>query len=83
MEDSGYFFTDETIPFYQMVVHGLIPYSGDPQNLFYDPQLQYLKMVEYGYMPYYQFTMNYSDDLKDTYYSDLFSSSYNTGGSTV
>ena len=41
MEDSGYFFTDETIPLYQMVVHGLIPYSGDPQNLFYDPQLQY------------------------------------------
>ena len=76
MEDSGYFFTDETIPFYQMVVHGLIPYSGDPQNLFYDPQLQYLKMVEYGYMTYYQLTMNYSEDLKDTYYNDLFSSSY-------
>ncbi|SFJ42684.1 hypothetical protein SAMN02799624_04444 [Paenibacillus sp. UNC496MF] len=76
MEDSGYFFTDETIPLYQMVVHGLIPYSGDPQNLFYDPQLQYLKMVEYGYMPYYQFTMNNADDLKDTYYSDLFSSDY-------
>lgn len=76
MEDSGFFFTDETIPFYQMAVHGLIPYSGDPQNLFYDPQLQYLKMVEYGYMPYYQLTMNYSEDLKDTYYSDLFSSSY-------
>ncbi len=59
-----------------MVVHGLIPYSGDPQNLFYDPQLQYLKMVEYGYMTYYQLTMNYSEDLKDTYYNDLFSSSY-------
>ncbi|MBW7452740.1 DUF5696 domain-containing protein [Paenibacillus sepulcri] len=77
MEDSGYFFTDETIPFYQMVVHGLIPYSGYPQNLFYDPQLQFLKMVEYGYMPYYQLTKNFSEDLKDTYYSDLFSSSYN------
>ncbi|MBM7568502.1 DUF5696 domain-containing protein [Paenibacillus sacheonensis] len=76
MEDSGYFFTDETIPLYQMVVHGLIPYSGDAQNLFYDPQLQYLKMVEYGYMPYYQFTMNYADELKDTYYNDLFSSDY-------
>ncbi|WP_090572683.1 DUF5696 domain-containing protein [Paenibacillus sp. OV219] len=76
MDDSGYFFTDETIPFYQMVVHGLIPYSGDAQNLFYDPQMQYLKMVEYGYMPYYQFTKNYAEDLKDTYYSDLFSSDY-------
>ncbi|WP_219834091.1 DUF5696 domain-containing protein [Paenibacillus sp. R14(2021)] len=76
MEDSGFFFTDETIPLYQMVVHGLIPYSGDPQNLFYDPQLQYLKMVEYGYMPYYQFTANHAEDLKDTYYNDLFSSSY-------
>ncbi len=76
MEDSGYFFTDEVVPFYQMVVHGLIPYSGYPQNLFYDPQMQYLKMVEYGYMPYYQLTYQHSEELKDTYYSDLFSSSY-------
>ncbi|WP_274362125.1 DUF5696 domain-containing protein [Paenibacillus thermotolerans] len=76
MDDSGYFFTDEVVPFYQMVLHGYVPYSGNPQNLFYDPDLQYLKMVEYGYMPYYQLTADHSEELKDTYYSDLFSSDY-------
>jgi hypothetical protein len=76
MKDSGYFFTDEAVPFYQMVVHGLIPYSGNPQNLFYDPEMQYLKMVEYGYMPYYQLTKQYSKDLKYTDYNLLFTSSY-------
>ena len=30
VKDSGYYFTDETVPFYQMVVHGSIPYSGGP-----------------------------------------------------
>lgn len=77
MKDSGFFFTDEVVPFYQMVIHGLIPYSGSPQNLFYDPEIQFLKMVEYGYMPYYQLTYQYSNDLKDTDYNLLFTSSYN------
>jgi hypothetical protein len=76
MEDSGYFFTDEVVPFYQIVLHGIIPYSGHPQNLFYDPEMQFLKMIEYGYMPFYQLTYNYSDDLGETDYSELFSSAY-------
>ncbi|MCY9693853.1 DUF5696 domain-containing protein [Paenibacillus alginolyticus] len=83
MQDSGFFFTDETVPFYQMVIHGVIPYSGIPQNLFHDPQMQFLKMVEYGYMPFYQLTYQHSDELKDTFFADLFSSRYSSWSNTV
>ncbi|KIL39935.1 hypothetical protein SD70_17105 [Gordoniibacillus kamchatkensis] len=82
-EDSGYFFTDETVPFYQMVVHGYIPYSGTAANLFHDPQMQWLKAVEYGYMPFYQLTYQHSDELKDTFFADLFSSRYSSWSADI
>ena len=74
--DMGYYITDETIPFYQMVVHGSIPYSGKPINLFYDPEMEKLKMIEYGYMPYYKLTYRTPEVLKYTDYNDLFTSYY-------
>ena len=36
------------IPFYQMVVHGSLIYSGMPVNLSQNPKVQYLRTVEYG-----------------------------------
>ena len=75
-EDSGQIFTDECIPFYQMTVHGSIPYSSGPGNLFYDETVQKLKWVEYGYIPYYQLTYRESNILKNTRYKQLFSSCY-------
>ena len=74
--DSGCFFTDETIPFYQMVVHGILPYSSGPCNLFYDFEKQKLKWVEYGYMPYFMLTYEKPQLLKYTKYNQLFNSDY-------
>jgi len=76
VEDSGNIITNEVIPFYQMVVHGYIPYSSTPGNLFYDYQKQKLKWVEYGCMPYFKLTYCKSDVLKYTDYNSLFSSYY-------
>lgn len=77
MEDNGYFVTDESVPFYQMIVHGLIPYtSPQPANLFYDFESQKLKWVEYGYMPYFELTYQKPNVLKNTAYNRLFSSYY-------
>jgi len=75
-EDSGYILTDEAIPFYQMVVHGYIPYSSTPGNLFYDHKLQKLKMIEYGCIPYFRLTYRKPSVLKYTDYNRLFSSYY-------
>jgi frataxin-like iron-binding protein CyaY len=76
IEDSKYYMADETVPFYQMVVHGMIPYTAKPGNLSYDHQLQKLKWVEYGCMPYYELTYAKPQLLKYTEYNKLFSSYY-------
>lgn len=69
-------FGDETVPFYQMVVHGSVYYTGTQNNLFYDKTAQTLKMVEYGYVPYYELTAVNSKELRGTGYDTLFSSAY-------
>ena len=74
--DTGYYFTTESIPFYQMVIHGMIPYSGKPGNLSHDLQKEKLKWVEYGYMPHFELTYETSDRLKHTEYNTLFTSYY-------
>lgn len=48
MRSSEYDVSAESVPFYQMVIHGYIPYSGVPINLSADPETASLKAVEYG-----------------------------------
>jgi len=83
VDDSGNINTDEAIPFYHMVVHGFIPYTSIPGNLFYDFQSQKLKWVEYGCMPYFKLTYSKADILKYTAYNALFSSDYDIWIDTV
>lgn len=64
MSSSGYTFTDESVPFYQMVVHGSIPYSAKPFNHFYDTQKEKLQTIEYGCIPLYKLTYNDSTSLR-------------------
>lgn len=74
---SGYYISSEEIPFYQIVVHGIVPYSSQPGNLSHDFAKEKLKWVEYGYMPYFELTYKPSGDLKYTDYNELFTSEYN------
>ncbi len=74
--DSGYLFTDESIPFMQMVLHSYIPYSGQPGNLSSDFAGEKLRWVEYGCVPHFEITWERSGLLKDTDYSFLFTSRY-------
>lgn len=59
-----------------MVVHGSIPYTGEAFNSFYDKQQQKLKAMEYGVLPYYELTYQDTALLRNTDYSDLFTSRY-------
>lgn len=54
--DSGFLYTDEAIPFVQMILHGNMVYTGTPFNDVYDERQQLLKAVEYGYIPSYYLT---------------------------
>lgn len=64
MSSSGYTFSDESVPFYQMVVHGSIPYSAKPFNHFYDQEKEKLQTIEYGCIPLYKLTYNDSSALR-------------------
>lgn len=68
MSSTGYIFSDESIPFYQMVVHGLIPYSAKPFNHFYDADREKLQTIEYGAIPLYKITYRDSTDLRELFY---------------
>ncbi|MFW6287950.1 MAG: DUF5696 domain-containing protein, partial [bacterium] len=67
---------DEAIPFYQMVIHGYVQYSGNPINLSERPDTYPLKLMEIGANPYYQLSYEDSTILKQSDYEDLFSIYY-------
>lgn len=76
IEPSTVLFVDHSIPFFQIVVSGLVPYTTYPGNLRNDPRREFLKMIEYGALPSFELTYRDSALLKETAYSTLFTSQY-------
>jgi len=76
LDSSHYVYEDGSVPFYQIVVRGLVPYTGDPSNLQDDPRIWNLRLLEYGAMPSYLLTYEDSSLLKRTMVDGLFSSNY-------
>lgn len=74
---SDLFMFSREIPFYQMLVHGLIPYScATPGNMSSDFARTKLQWVEYGSMPYFLVTDKPAGALKDSEVKDVFSSRF-------
>lgn len=76
LPDSGsnYPIMDEYIPFYQMVVHGYIPYSLDiPGNMSIDYDVEKLKWIEKGAEPTFLLTEEMSEKFKDSKVENAFS----------
>ncbi len=69
---------DESIPLYEMVIHGCISYSTDLLNFQDEEDMTgiVLKMIESGASPHYVFTWEESSRMKDTglnrYYATTF-----------
>lgn len=78
LQCSGFIITDECVPFYQMVVHGYIPYSSEPINLANEQDYQYnlLKHIEYGANPRFTFSYASSSEVKETEFTHLYSINY-------
>ncbi len=76
MDDSGCALNDETVPFYQMVVHGLVDYSAGPGNLTHDVTEARLKWAEYGCVPYFELTYTGAEQMMETSYNRLYSSAF-------
>ncbi|MDE5590570.1 MAG: hypothetical protein K2J60_15765 [Acetatifactor sp.] len=78
IESNKYQIVDESIPFYEMVIHGCISYSTDLLNFQDEEDMTgiVLKMIEAGASPHYVFTWKESSRMKDTglnrYYATTF-----------
>jgi hypothetical protein len=57
-------FTQSGVPFAQIALHGLVPYSSRHTNGRDQFQVEFLHALEYGENPSYLFTYSSSDDLK-------------------
>jgi len=73
---SSYYIVDQEIPFYQIVVHGLVPYSNKPINLAAHAHDAFLKMIETGGYPYFIGSYQDSSSVKDTKFAHLYSLHY-------
>ena len=51
------------MPFLQLVLHGIVGYSGEPLNFSENAKTSFLRCVEYGASPAYEWT--YSDTYAD------------------
>lgn len=75
--DSNHdFIVDETVPFFPMVIHGYVTYSGRPGNLRDLYKEEQLKAVEYGAIPSFLITYDSPRLLKDTWTEGLYSSEF-------
>lgn len=75
---SGLLLADRSVPFYQMVVSGCLPYAGAPINLSGDWRTELLDAAQTGASLHYQWMFAENSTLYDTEYTDLFALHYST-----
>lgn len=75
---NGYQILDKDVPFYEMVLHGYIPYAGEAINMADDYRTTLLKSVESGAGLYYKWIYGDNSLLKETDYDYLYSVHYGT-----
>ena len=73
---SGFNVTDYDIPFYQMVIHGLIPYASKPVNASSNTSQTFLRAIASGSNIHYDMIHEDSAELSDTDYDELYYANY-------
>ncbi|MDQ0112288.1 DUF5696 domain-containing protein [Paenibacillus harenae] len=76
LDSSHFIYNDETVPFYQIAVRGLVSYSAGALNLRDDSKNEMLRMVEYGALPSLELTYESTSKLQRTMEDRLWSSEY-------
>jgi len=75
-DSSHFLISDESVPFYQIVLHGFIEYAGEPINLAQDYTRNLLKSIETGSGVYYTWIYQQDYSVKDTDFNHLYSTHY-------
>lgn len=78
LSSNDYYIIDETVPFYEMLIHGYIDYAGSVINLSdtYEKSDIVLNLVENGAAPHFMFSWKNSSDIKTTALNRFYSTSY-------
>lgn len=78
LTDNDYYIVDETVPFYEMLLHGYVDYSGSVINLSdtYDKTDIVLNLVETGASPHFMFSYENSSEIKNTALNRFYSTTY-------
>lgn len=83
LSSSRFDIFNEDIPFYQMVMHGLIPYSTTPVNGDADPSELLLMAAATGSQLSYDMIYNETSKLKDTDYDKYYYANYHYWADTA
>ena len=75
---SKYAIIDRSVPFYQIALHGMKDYTGEPINLAGDYMQEYLRCVEYGAGLNFTFMAEDAEILQDTYHSNFYGAGYDS-----
>ncbi|MBE5794195.1 MAG: hypothetical protein E7323_05895 [Clostridiales bacterium] len=78
LNGSSYAILDRNVPFYQIALHGLKDYTGEPINLASDTVEQFLQCVEYGAGLNYTFMAEDTKILQDTLHSGFYAAHYDS-----
>jgi hypothetical protein len=83
LDDSGYLYTTQTVPFLPIVLAGYVPYFGTPLNFSSNLRQDLLRHADYGAYPSYFLTEAPTADILHTASDWLYSSSYDQWGQEV
>ena len=77
-KDNDFFLIDEEVPFYQMVIHGVIDYAADAVNISadYDRDDVVLACIATGASPRFVFTKKEASEMKYTGLNDFYSTTF-------
>ena len=78
LQGKAYAIIDETVPFYQIALHGYINYAGSPVNLGYEKDQIILESAETAAGLYYTFMQASPMKLQETFYSEYYSSCFDS-----
>lgn len=76
VRSSGFDLESESVPFYQVVLQGLLALATPPLNRDADPHWLFLRAVETGMSPAYSLFIRNPYALKDTRYNGLYGSDF-------
>ena len=80
---TKYSILNETVPFYQIAIHGLKDYTGESLNTSGDYIQEFLRCVEYGSGLNFTFMAEDAKILQDTYHSTYFGANYDVWRDTA